>query len=70
MSVIPTLYAVGGIKDADKVRVVIYINNTLCHVPLNKLLELVPKQVDDLKKEVNYLKQRLSVLEEQVEEEK
>lgn len=63
MAVIPTLYPIGDIRDPNVIRVVIYINNTLCHVPLNKILSLIPAPIEELRKEIESLKERVSALE-------
>jgi len=38
------LPAVSGVKDADKIRVVIYANNGLAHMPLSEILKFAAGQ--------------------------
>lgn len=45
MTEISTPSAISGIKDPEKIRVVLYVNNQFVHAPLNALLEKLFKRI-------------------------
>jgi hypothetical protein len=49
------LQAISEIADPEKIRVVIFINGELVHVPLSALLAHIQAQVDDLDARVTAL---------------
>lgn len=43
-----TMPAIGEVDDPDQIRVVIFINNRLVHVPLNELVKHLVTRIDDI----------------------
>ncbi len=59
----PTLQAISGVTDTSLIRVVLFINNELVHVPLNALLEETTARIADLEAAVLDLEARVLDLE-------
>lgn len=55
--------AISDITDPTKVRVVLFINNRLVHVPLLALLKDVQQQIDAIEAEIADLDARVTALE-------
>lgn len=58
MSLMP--FAVSGIRETAKIRVLIYANNKMAHAALSELLADVNAQISDMKNEIERLRQRLA----------
>lgn len=55
MTEAPQIDAISGISEPEKIRVVIFINGRLLHVPLNALIKHLQDQIDALEARVDAL---------------
>ncbi|WP_412058124.1 hypothetical protein [Bartonella sp. DGB2] len=54
-----TPFAISGISDPKKIRVLLYANDQLAHVPLLSLTKTLQMEIDEIKKKIDALKEEI-----------